>query len=210
MIELGKRQTLTIKRKTDFGVYLSDSLDKEHSDEEVLLPKKEVAPELDIMDPVEVFIYRDSSDRLIATIREPKLEIGQTAKLVVKEVTSIGAFLDWGLEKDLLLPFKEQKGRPEVGEVVCVSLYVDKSKRLCATMWVSDEEKKRSSYERNAEKLLRVLKKSAGRKLPIGDKSDPEEIKALVGMSKNEFKKAAGSLYKQRLVALKDDEIRLK
>lgn len=209
MIEIGKKQTLTIVKKTDFGAYLADTSDKEKRNEEVLLPKKEVPSELEIYDPIEVFIYRDSKDRLIATTREPKITIGQTEKLVVKEVNNIGAFLDWGLEKDLLLPFKEQKGRPEVGEVVCVSLYVDKSGRLCATMWVSDEMKKQSAYEKNAEKLLRLLKKE-GRKLSVGDKSSPEEIKKITGMSKNEFKKAVGNLYKQRIIEIGDDEIRMK
>ena len=209
MIEIGKIQTLTMVKKTDFGAYLADTSDKDKRDEEVLLPKKEVPSELEIWDPIEVFVYRDSKDRMIATTREPKITLGQTEKLVVKEVTQIGAFLDWGLEKDLLLPFREQKGRPEAGEVVCVSLYVDKSGRLCATMWVSDEMKKQSAYERNAEKLLKLLRKE-GRKLPIGDKSSPEDIKEITNMSKNEFKKAAGSLYKQRIVEIGEYEIKLK
>lgn len=209
MIEIGKRQTLTMVKKTDFGAYLADTSDKEKRNEEVLLPKKEVPFDLEVWDPIEVFVYRDSKDRLIATVREPKITLGQTERLEVKEVTPIGAFLDWGLEKDLLLPFREQKGRPEVGEVVCVSLYVDKSGRLCATMWVSDEMKKQSSYEKNADRLLRLLKKE-GRKLAIGDKSSPEDIKEITGMSKNEFKKAAGSLYKQRIVEIADYEIKLK
>jgi len=210
MLNIGKRQTLTIMRKTDFGVYLADTLDRDRSpEEEVLLPNKEVPSDAEIMDPIDVFLYKDSKDRLIATVREPYIELGQTAKLLVKDVNNIGAFLDWGLEKDLLLPYKEQKGRPQKGEEVTVLLYLDKSGRLCATMWVSDEVKKQNSYEVNAEKLLRILKKN-GRRLPINDKSSPEEIKELTRMSKNEFKKAVGNLYKQRIIEIEENGIRMK
>lgn len=209
MIEIGKRQTLTIVKKTDFGVYLADTLDKDRTrEDEVLLPKKEVTPDLDVMDPVNVFIYRDSQDRLIATTKDPLIHLGEISKLVVKDVNNVGAFLDWGLEKDLLLPYKQQRNNPQKGDEVSVRLYVDKSKRLCATMWVSDEEKKQSSYEKNASKLLAILRKNKGF-LPINDKSDPEVIKDLTGMSKNEFKKAVGNLYKQRKLSIEDDGITL-
>lgn len=209
MLNIGKRQTLTIIRKTEFGVYLADTTDSNRPEEEqVLLPNKEVPFDAEVMDPVDVFLYKDSKDRLIATVREPYIELGQTAKLTVKDVNNIGAFLDWGLDKDLLLPYKEQKGRPQKGEEVTVLLYLDKSGRLCATMWVSDEVKKQSSYEANADKLLRILKKN-NRRLPLNDKSSPEEIKELTHMSKNEFKKAVGNLYKQRLISIENDGIRL-
>lgn len=210
MLKLGVRQTLTIIKKTEFGVYLADTLDLERpKEEEVLLPKKEVPSDFDIMDPIEVFIYKDSKDRLIATVKEPYIELNQTARLKVTDVNNIGAFLDWGLEKDLLLPYKEQKGRPQKGDEVTVLLYIDKSKRLCATMWVSDEERKQNAYEVNAERLLRILKKN-GKRLSLNDKSDPEDIKKLTRMSKNEFKKAVGNLYKQRLIEITDDGIKLK
>ena len=114
----------------DFGVYLG-------SDEErVLLPKKQVPEEIEVGDPVEVFLYKDSSDRMIATTKEPKLTLGNLAVLEVVDVGRIGAFLDWGLEKDLLLPFKEQTTKVEKGDRCLVSLYIDKSGRLCATMKV--------------------------------------------------------------------------
>ena len=207
MIEIGKIQTLTIVKKTDFGVYLKDTLDSSDSTE-VLLPKKEVPEYSDVMDPIEVFIYKDSQDRLIATTTEPHITLGQVATLRVQDVNKVGAFLDWNLPKDLLLPFKEQKGAPQKGEMVTVSLYVDKSGRLCATQWVSDEKKKSSAYEAGAEKLLRLLKKN-GRSLPIGDKSSPEEIKAATNMSKNEFKRSAGNLYKRKLIQISDDSIKM-
>lgn len=210
MIELGKRQTLTIVKKLDFGAYLADTTVIDKSEENrVLLPKKEVPSDLEIMDPIDVFVYRDSQDRLIATTRDPLIHLGESATLTVKEVGNIGAFLDWGLEKDLFLPFKEQKGRPQPGEEVTVSLYVDKSGRLSSTMWVSKEEKKQSDYEKNAGKLLSILKKNKGF-LALTDKSSPEEIKLMTGMSKNEFKKAVGNLYKQRMISLEENGIKMK
>lgn len=209
MFKLGKRQTLTLIKKTDFGAYLADTLDPDRKDgEEVLLPKKEVTPDMEIMDPIDVFLYKDSKDRLIATTREGMPEVGEIAKLKVREVNNIGAFLDWGLEKDLLLPYKQQKGTVAKGDEVTVSIYIDKSKRLCATMWISDEEKKSKTYEQNAEKLLKLLKKN-NRFLPVCDKSSPEAIKEVTGMSKNEFKKAVGNLYKQRKINLEEEGIRL-
>ena len=210
MIELGKRQTLTIVKKLDFGAYLADTTANDKSEENrVLLPKKEVPSDLEIMDPIDVFVYRDSQDRLIATTRDPLIHLGESATLTVKEVGNIGAFLDWGLEKDLFLPFKEQKGRPQPGEEVTVSLYVDKSGRLSSTMWISKDEKKQSDYENNARKLLGILKKNKGF-LPLTDKSSPDEIKLMTGMSKNEFKKAVGNLYKQRMISLEENGIKMK
>ena len=132
MIELGKFQTLKMVKATDFGIYLGDEINK------VLLPRKQVPQDIKIGDEIQVFIYKDSSDRLISTTAIPKITLGELAYLAVKEVTSIGAFLDWGLEKDLLLPFKEQTSRAQVGESYLVYLYIDKSDRLCATMKVYD------------------------------------------------------------------------
>lgn len=132
MIELGKRQKLFIINKTDFGVYLNDERGKK--DGSILLPRKQVPKESEIGDEIEVFVYRDSSDRLIATTNIPYLSVGEKAMLRVVQITKIGAFLDWGLEKDLLLPFKEQTAEVREGREYLVSLYIDKSERLCATM----------------------------------------------------------------------------
>lgn len=131
MFELGKTQTLYAEKKVEFGVYLSDGLNRE---ETVLLPIKQVPEGLKKNDGIEVFLYRDSKDRLIATTNRPLLELGGLALLKVVEITKIGAFLDWGLEKDLFLPFKKQTKRIREGEECLVSLYIDKSNRLCATM----------------------------------------------------------------------------
>ena len=135
MIELGKKQTLTVVKTVDFGVYLAEKDDKEGKDS-VLLPAKQVPAGTKAGDELTVFIYKDSKDRLIATTREPMLQVGQTAVLKVSQVTRIGAFLNWGLEKDLLLPYHEQTTRMQEGKDVLVALYIDKSKRLCATMKV--------------------------------------------------------------------------
>lgn len=144
MIELGRVQELEIVRKKEFGVYLSEKAGDEAA---VLLPKKQVPEGADIGTKVQVFIYKDSSDRLIATTATPKLQVGECAVLEVKEISKIGAFLDMGLEKDLLLPFKEQSHPVKKGEQCLVCLYVDKSHRLAATMRVYSHMSSQSPYQ---------------------------------------------------------------
>ncbi len=278
MIELGKSQELTIVKKVEFGVYLGDTQDGLESEERVLLPKKEVPEEAQTGDRMQVFIYRDSKDRLIATTRQPEFSVGETAVLKVKEVGKIGAFLGWELEKDLLLPFKEQTARVQAGDECLVALYIDKSGRLCTTMKVYPYLRTDSPYHKDdrvtgrvyeiaenygvfvavddcysglipkkepvmglkvgdqvemrvgqvledgkltlslrekayiqmisdGEKLLDMLEKKGGR-LPFNDKADPELIREATGMSKNEFKRAVGNLYKQRLIVIEPDGIR--
>ena len=146
MLELGRRQTLTIVKKTDFGVYLAEEGAEE---EKVLLPRKEVPEEASAGDMIDVFLYKDSRDRIIATTRQPKIMLGEVAVLKVKEVAKIGAFLDWGLEKDILLPFKQQTRKVREGEDVLVALYIDKSSRLCATMNVYEYLQTDSSYKKD-------------------------------------------------------------
>ena len=131
MIALGEIQTLQIVKKVEFGVYVGDG---ENMEERVLLPKKQVPQQAQVGDEIEVFVYRDSKDRLIATTTKPMLTLGKVAVLQVAQVGKIGAFLDWGLEKDLLLPFKEQTRKVTAGEKCLAALYIDKSNRLCATM----------------------------------------------------------------------------
>lgn len=276
MLEIGKRQLLTIVKKVDFGVYLAKEQEAD-PEEKVLLPRKEVPENVQPGDEIEVFLYRDSKDRMIATVRQPKLSLGEVALLRVKENGKIGAFLDWGLEKDLLLPFREQVRKVRPGEECLVALYLDKSKRLCATMKVYHYLRTDSPYEKDqkvtgtlyeisdnfgafvavdncysalipkkeplgnarvgdtvearvtevlkdgklslslrekayiqmnedAQKLLKLLEEQGG-ELPVGDKSSPEKIKELTGMSKNEFKRAAGNLYKQRLVQVEEHQL---
>lgn len=130
-MRIGEYQKLYYKKKVDFGIYLSDN---PAGDNRVLLPEKQVPDGLKIGDALRVFLYRDSRDRLIATTNEPKLTLGGCGVLAVKEIGKIGAFLDWGLEKDLFLPYKEMTERPEPGDEILVTLYADKSDRLCASM----------------------------------------------------------------------------
>ncbi len=143
MIELGKKQTLEVVKKVEFGVYLAE---EQGSMDKVLLPKKQVPEGAEAGTQIEVFIYRDSKDRLIATTAVPKLTLGELAVLTVKEVGKIGAFLDCGLEKDLFLPFKQQTRKVCTGDEVLVAMYIDKSNRLCATMNVYEYLKKESPY----------------------------------------------------------------
>lgn len=277
MFEFGKKQVLVMTKRVDFGVYLSPSV--KASDERVLLPAKQAPGDLEPGDPIEVFLYKDSKDRPIATIHEPLLTIGQVAKLSVVSTSHIGAFLDWGLEKDLFLPFREQTTQVKPGEEVLVSLYLDKSERLCATMKVYPYLRTDSSYQKDdevtgmvyevsknfgafvavddkysaliprkecvqdfkvlsrvtarvtgvkedgkldlsvrqkahlqmdedAERLLDLIKEHGG-SLPLHDKSSPEEIRRVCNMSKNEFKRAVGKLYKERRIVLEENGIAL-
>ncbi len=273
-LELGKKQTLPVYKTVDFGIYLGDEAER------VLLPAAQVPDDIKVGDELEVFLYKDSDDRLIATTKEPKLELGKVALLTVKDMTKIGAFLDWGLERDLLLPFREMTGEINAGDSVLAALYVDKSGRLAATMKIYHYLEKGGSFTKeqevtgrvyeisdnfgafvaiddrysaliptkqlfgnppkvgdiikarvtavkadgkidlairekaylqmdsDAEKLLELLKKAGGA-LEIGDKSDPERIREVTGMSKNEFKRAAGRLYKEKKVEIGSDGIRL-
>ena len=140
---LGKKRTLMVVKKVDFGVYLGTN------EERVLLPKKQVPRDIEIGDPVEVFLYKDSSDRLIATTNTPKITLDELAVLEVADTAKIGAFLNWGLEKDLLLPFKEQTSKVKKGDKVLVALYIDKSGRLCATMKVYPKLRTDHSYQKD-------------------------------------------------------------
>jgi predicted RNA-binding protein (virulence factor B family) len=150
-MKLGITQTLKVVRSTDNGVYLADLYENRAEDgdidqADVLLPKNQ-AKGLELNQRVDVFIYKDSEDRPVATTASPLISLGQVAVLKCKEVTKIGAFLDWGLSKDLLLPFREQTKKVEKGEDVLVALYTDKSNRLCATMKVYHYLKKNSPYK---------------------------------------------------------------
>lgn len=127
-MRLGEIQKLKLEKKVEFGVYLSDG------SERVLLPKKQVPADASIGDELTVFVYKDSKDRMIATTNTPKLTLGQMGVLTVSQVNKVGVFLDWGLEKDLFLPFKEMTRQPSEGDEILVRVYIDKSQRLCASM----------------------------------------------------------------------------
>lgn len=148
MFQLGRKQELVVVKTVDFGVYLGEDQNA-GMDERVLLPKKQVPENCNIGDKIEVFLYKDSRDRLIATVNIPKLMVGEVGFLKVSQVTKIGAFLDWGLEKDILLPYKEQTRKVREGEEVLVALYIDKSSRLAATMNVYEYLRKDSEYKKD-------------------------------------------------------------
>ena len=274
----GKKQTLVMIKRVEFGIYLAETM--KDAENKVLLPKKQVPADMEVGDPIDVFLYKDSNDRPIATVKEPKLTLGQTARLRVVSVGKVGAFLDWGLEKDLFLPYREQTTQVKAGDEVIAALYLDKSERLCATMKVYPYLQKESPYQKDdvvtgmvyeishnfgafvavddkysalipkkelygelhvlqqisarvtgvkddgkldlgirqkahlqmnedADKVLSLLREKKGF-LPLHDKSSPEQIREMIGMSKNEFKRAIGHLYKEHLIMLESDGIRLK
>ena len=276
MFHLGESQELYVVKEVGFGIYLGE---EENATEKVLLPKKEVPEGIKAGDILEVFLYKDSQDRLIATTRTPKVRLGETAVLRVADTGKIGAFLDWGLEKDLLLPYSEQVVKVQKGEKYLVGLYIDKSDRLCATMKVYDFLRTDSPYKtddivegtvygKNPEygvfvavdnkyngmlqnkeivrklkigekvqarvlsvredgklnlslrekaylqmdvdsaKILEKLKENDGF-LPYHDKSAPEDIRSEFGMSKNEFKRAIGRLYKSKKIKISKTGIEL-
>ena len=146
MIRLGEKQELTVIKKVEFGVYLAK---ESGAEEKVLLPIKQVPQQTEIGSVIEVFIYKDSSDRLIATTHTPKIMLGDVRMLTVKDTGKIGAFMDWGLEKDVLLPFREQTRKVSKGEDVLCALYVDKSGRLCVTMNVYPYLRSNSPYAKD-------------------------------------------------------------
>lgn len=147
MLEIGKKQVLQVMRITAHGAYLGLP---GTTGETVLLPGKDMPERTAVGQELEVFLYRDSEDRMIATTREPLISLGELAVLEVKSMTPIGAFLNWGLDKDLFLPFKEQNGRVVPGMKLLTALYVDKSGRLCGTMKIEKYLRSDSGYTRDA------------------------------------------------------------
>ncbi|MBR6469524.1 MAG: S1 RNA-binding domain-containing protein [Lachnospiraceae bacterium] len=285
MFRLGETQRLTVVKIADHGAYLADTTGlsaaeaaKKSSDERILLPIKQVPEGARVGSEIEVFIYKDSRDRLIATVNRPLIRLGEVAVLKVKEVTKIGAFVDWGLEKDLLLPFKQQTRRLHPGDECLVALYIDKSSRLCLTMNVyeylitdhnyrKDDEAEGRIYlisdnfgafvavddeysalipkkemygplevgqklkarvvkveddgkltlsirkkaymqmDDDAVKVMEVIEAFDG-VLPFNDKASPETIRREMNMSKNEFKRAVGRLYKERRIEITEKSIK--
>lgn len=199
MIELGKIQTLKIVKFTEFGVYLSEGAT---SDEKVLLPIKQVPEGADIGSELEVFVYRDSKDRLISTVNKPYITLGKVAKLKVNDVTSIGAFLDWGLEKDLFLSFKEQTTRVRPGESYMVALYIDKSNRLAATMKVYKYLPVGEGYEKDQEVTGTVyeISDNFGVFVAVDDK-----YQGLIHKNEVHTRLSIGDVVEARITAVRED-----
>jgi len=275
MIEIGQSYDLVVIKIVDFGVYLDgDNLG------EVLLPRRHVHEELSPGDSIHVFLYLDSEDRPVATTQNPKVKVGEFAYLKVVDNSEVGAFLDWGLDKDVLVPFAEQHRPMELGHSYIVYLYLDKvDQRITASSKIDkfldddrphdfkpqqkvdllianttdlgfkaivnnshwgllykDEVFQRLSFgqskkgfikqirpdgkidlslqggketrDKYAKIILIYLQKQNGF-APVHDKSDPQLISRLFGMSKAAFKKAIGGLYKQRVITIEKDGIRL-
>ena len=160
MIKTGEWNDLIVVKKVKIGVYLGETKDAGEQ-ERILLPEKQVPADIEEGDPLTVFVYRDSDDRPIATVHEPKLTLGQVGWLTVAEVARVGAFLDWGLEKDLFLPYHEQTRKVAAGDSVLCAVYIDKSGRLCATMNVYPYLKTRCPYHAGAKVEGTVYEKSA-------------------------------------------------
>lgn len=198
-MQLGEIQVLTVMRQVDFGVYLASPQSPE---ERVLLPKKQVPEGLLVGEELEVFLYKDSKDRLIATTTKPKLTLGGMALLTVKEVTKIGAFLDWGLEKDLFLPFRQQTRKVHAGEECLVGLYTDKSERLCASMNVYEYLSTNSPYQKGDQVKGRVyqISENFGAFVAVDDK-----YSALI--PKKEFfgQAKVGDIVEARVTSVKPD-----
>ena len=264
MIEVGKMQELVIQRITKPGAYLNTA---EKDDVDILLPTKEIPSNSKPGDKISVFVYRDSEDRLISTVRKPYAQVGQVVHLKVKSNTKIGAFMDIGLERDILMPFSETIGSVEVGKNYLVRVYVDKTDRLAASMMIRNSLKDNSPYKKDdivigtiysinrehgifvavdekfdamipkeeikgifdlgetiearvknvnddgklvlslrekayrqmnedSEIILDILEDNGGM-IGIGDKSSPEDIKEITGLTKSAFKRAVGKLYKE-------------
>ncbi|WMM26019.1 S1-like domain-containing RNA-binding protein [Tissierella sp. MB52-C2] len=171
MIEVGKVQKLIIKRFTSVGAYLNTN---EAREDDVLLPKSQIPEGTDVGDEIEVMVYNDSRDRIIATTKRAKAQVGEMAHLMVISQTKIGSFLDWGLEKDLFLPFSETVGSVEKGKEYLVGIYLDKSDRLCATMKIRDMLSTESPYKENdrAKGTIYSINRDIGAFVAVEDKYD--------------------------------------
>ena len=202
MIKLGDYNTLTIIRRADQGLYLEG--DEQSGD--ILLPNRYVPEDAKIGQDLEVFIYLDQDERLIATTEHPLAKVGEFAW-----VNEYRAFMRWGLMKDLFCPFREQMQRMEKGKSYFVYVMEDEqTHRLMATAKVERYQKK-TGYERSldfAEVLLRYLYENDGF-CELGDKSPAEDIASRFGVSKKIYKKAIGDLYRRRLITITENGIHL-
>ena len=206
MIKLGDYNTLRVVKAVDFGLYLDGG-----ENGEILLPSRYVPDGCAVGDELEVFLYLDQDERLVATTEHPLAKVGDFAWLECSWTNEYGAFLNWGLMKDLFCPFGEQKVRMERGKKYHVYILEDqKTHRLMATAKV-ERYQKLTGYERAldfTEVLLQYLKDNNGR-CNLGDKSPAELIEDRFKVSKKTFKRAVGDLYKRRLITIEPEEIRL-
>ena len=206
MIKLGDYNTLRVVKRVDFGLYLDGG-----DDGEILLPSRYVPENAQIGDQLEAFIYLDQDEKLVATTLKPLAKVGEFAWLECAWTNEYGAFLNWGLMKDLFCPFREQKQRMVKGQRYYVYVMEDeKTHRLMATAKV-ERYQKHNGYERAldfSDELLRYLKEHDGH-CDLGDKSPSEAIAQRFGVSKKIYKKAVGDLYRRRLITITEEGITL-
>ena len=206
MIKLGDYNTLRIVKRVDFGLYLDGG-----DDGEILLPSRYVPENAQIGDQLEVFIYLDQDEKLVATTLKPLAKVGEFAWLECAWTNEYGAFLNWGLMKDLFCPFREQKQRMVKGQRYYVYVMEDeKTHRLMATAKV-ERYQKHNGYERAldfSDELLRYLQEHNGY-CDLGDKSPAEAVAQRFGVSKKIYKKAVGDLYRRRLITITKEGITL-
>lgn len=201
MVELGKFNRLKVEKRVDFGLYLDGG-----DEGRILLPTRYVPKGVKVGDELNVFIYLDQDERLIATTQTPLAQVGDFAHLKCSWINQYGAFLDWGLMKDLFCPFREQKKKMEIGKEYLVYVTIDeKSYRLMASERI-EKYLNNDDYTKFAAELHEYLKKHDGR-CDVGDKSPVEDIYKLFHVSKKVFKKAVGDLYKRRLITITDNSI---
>jgi len=200
MINIGTWNELQVIRSKDFGIYLGE--EDSSTAETVLLPRKQVPDGVKAGSRMTVFIYRDSQDRPIATVNQPKITLGEIARLTVKSVTGIGAFMDWGLEKDILLPFKEQTAKVKEGHSYLVRMYADKSGRLCVSMKLYGHLKPLEGYEKGQEFTGTVyeVKSDLGAFVAVEDK-----YSGLIHKSELYSKVAVGDTVSGRVVNIRED-----
>lgn len=207
MITLGDYNTLRVVKRVDFGLYLDGG-----ENGEILLPARYVPDGIAVGQDIEVFLYLDQDERLIATTEHPLAKVGEFAWLECAWTNEYGAFLNWGLMKDLFCPFGEQKVRMERGKKYYVYVMEDpKTHRLMATAKV-ERYQKMTGHERALDftkVLLQYLKDNNGR-CNLGDKSPAELIEDRFKVSKRIYKQAIGDLYKRRLITITPDGIQLK
>lgn len=206
MLKLGDYNTLRIRKRTEYGLYLDGG-----EEGNILLPNRYVTKDMRIGDEIEVFIYLDQEERTIATTEHPIAKVGEFAYLECAWTNEYGAFLKWGLMKDLFCPFREQKTRMEIGKTYYVYIMEDeKTHRLMATAKVERYQKNdgRQRVLDFAEVLLRYLYEHDGH-CDLGDKSPAEEIYERFQVSKKDYKKAIGDLYRRRLITISEEGIRL-
>lgn len=206
MIKLGDYNTLRIVKRVDFGLYLDGG-----DEGEILLPSRYVPEDAKIGDQLEVFIYLDQDEKIIATTLKPLAKVGEFAWLECAWTNEYGAFLNWGLMKDLFCPFREQKQRMVKGQRYYVYVMEDeKTHRLMATAKV-ERYQKHNGYERAldfSDELLRYLQEHDGH-CDLGDKSPSEAIAERFGVSKKIYKKSVGDLYRRRLITITEEGITL-